>query len=132
MNVMLLAGFMLLTIAATPAFACKVQFGIGARAKRIANIQQRLAEHQKINRKQRTLYADYQRDSKAYEIAMKRGWPVGSETGGTDCFPNCSAVSEKELAGAPHVRDGIRYRVSEAEAVKVEETKRNLMEKWNH
>lgn len=129
MNLMLMASAMFI-LTVTPAFACKVQYGIGGSNKRILNIQQRLAKGQKINVKQRALYAEYQKDSKAYEAAFKRGWPVCSETGGTSCFPNCAEVSAKELAAAEYEREGIRYRVSEDEAHRIEDKKLFLKEKW--
>lgn len=129
MNTLLLAAFLFLV--ATPAFACKIQFGLVGN-KSIANIEKRLATGQKINRPQREKYAAFKRDAAAYEAAHKKLWPVCSEAGGTDCFPNCADVSPTALAKAAYVTDGIRYQVSPEEAQKLENTKMNLTEKWKH
>jgi len=121
----------LLVLVATPAFACKIQFGLVGN-KSIANIEKRLAAGQKINRIQRAKYADFKRDAASYEAAHKKLWPVCSEQGGTDCFPNCAELSPAMLAKAPFVKDGIHYSVSPEETTRLENTKLQLTEKWKH
>jgi hypothetical protein len=117
---------------ATPAVACKIQFGIGQNNKSITNIEKRLAAGQRITKPQREKYAAFKRDSAAYEAVHNKLWPVCSENGGTSCFPNCAELSAKELAAAPFVADGIHYRVSPQEAKELEKTKQNLINKWKH
>ena len=129
MNTLLFAAFLFLI--ATPAFACKIQYGLVGN-KSIANIEKRLASKQKINRNQRANYAEFKRDKATYDAAHKKLWPVCSEQGGTSCFPNCAELSAKELAAAPHVTDGIHYRVSPDEAKELENTKLFLTDKWKH
>jgi hypothetical protein len=116
---------------APPAAACKIQFGLVCN-KSITNIERRLSARQKINRNQRAKYAEFKRDKAAYASAHKKLWPVCSEQGGTDCFPNCAELSAKELAAAPFVTDGIHYRVSPEEAKQLESKKLFLTEKWKH
>ena len=129
MNILFLTALLLLV--ATPAFACKIQFGLVGN-KSIANIEKRLTAGQKINRPQRAKYAEFKRDAAVYEAAHKKLWPVCSEQGGTSCFPNCAELSPVALTKAPFVKDGIHYSVSPKETMQLESTKLQLTEKWKH
>lgn len=122
----------ILLLLATPAVACKFQVGIGGFNTRIGKLEARVAAHEKLNKKQRAVLAEYRKDSAAYKAAFDKTWPVCTEGKGNSCFAGCEGISEKELAAAPFVVDGMHYRVSPEEAERLNTLKQQLTEKWKH